>query len=132
MLGIIGILTMGQSLNTLAAQRYVYSAERKPGQDPPSVNQTTVYLIGRMNTTFSACLGIQVNGIYTIRGGSKQITKECSDFYDRSPRTEISATQGCTATVDSHIYYCGVRCMGYYSYSPSSTVYVFPMQDIDV
>ena len=132
MLGVIAVLTLGQSLNALAAQSYVYSAERGKGDDPPSVNTITSYLIGRMNTTFSACLGIQVNGIYTVRGSDKRVAEGGKDFYKRSLDTQVSAMATYTVTVDSHIYYCGVRCVGYYSYSPSSAVYVFPMQDIDV
>lgn len=125
------ILIMEQSFNALAAQSYVYSAERENCSDS-SVNKITSCFIGRMNTTFSACLGIQVNGSYTVRGGGRQVASKGTDFFKREIDTEVSATVTYTENVDSHVFYWGVRCMGYYAYSPSSTVSVFTFQDIDV
>lgn len=132
MLGVIGVLTMGQSFNALAAQEYTYSATRGQGSGGSSVSTITSNLIGKMKTTFSACLGIQVNGIYTVRGSGRQVAAKGADYYKRSLDTQVSAEATYTVTVDSHIYYCAVRCRGYYSYSPSSTILFFASQDIDV
>lgn len=131
MLCMIGMFIIGQSFNVLAAQQYVYSAERGNGPNLGE-NQITSYLIGRMNTTFSACLGIQVNGIYSIRGSGRVVEKRGTDFFKRAIDTQVSAMATYTVSVDSHINYCGVRCLGYYAYSPSSAVSAFAFQDIDV
>lgn len=131
MLCMVGALTIGQSFNTLAAQ-HVYSAERVKGNDFPSESRITSNFIGRMNTTFSAYLGIQVNGIYTIRGGSPQVAAKGADFFQRSLNTQVSAMAEYSVTVDSHMYYCAVRCLGYYAYSPGSAVSCFAFEDIYV
>lgn len=130
MLGMIGMFIIEQSFN-VSAQQYVYSAERGNGPNLGE-NKITSYLIGRMNITFSACPGIQVNGIYSLRGSGRVVAKKGTDVFKRTIDTEVSALATYTVSVDSHINYCGVRCLGYYAYSPSSAVSAFAFQDIDV
>lgn len=129
-LGIVGIMTIGQCMPTFAvkASDYTYSAY-KTGDSTPS--QITTVLVGTMSGP-SAYLSLTIRGIYTLRGSGNLVTAPYTNTNDRAMGVSISAKMSITRNVPGYEYYHSIRCSGMYKSTPTGTFESVGTRDITV
>lgn len=128
-LGVIGILTLGQSFNAFAAVSYIYSADYDSDSNN-STGRVTRYLTGTMKGT-SNYLGIEVHGVYTVRGSSRIVETNGASLNKSVVDSSVSAIAIYTGTIGDGRNYYAVRCAGSYKTSKNGSWYPVALQFVE-